>query len=151
LSRKYRQQGYQDSDRTRERDERKPRPPDNLTPEERIQRRSLRHATAREASEVIRCHVCGRSIQDFGTITQSATCPYCSAELHCCRTCTNFDSSARWQCRADITEPISDKSKANACARYAPRLVLDATGRRAETPGAKSDDPKSRFESLFKR
>lgn len=150
MSRKYRQPGYQDSDRE---DQRAPprRPPDNnLTPEERIHRRSLRHATAREANEVIRCHQCGRNIQDFGTITSETACPHCNVPLHCCRACRFFDVSARWQCRAEISEAIGDKGKGNSCPRYEPRIVLDTTGRRSD-PRQGPCDPKEQFESLFKR
>jgi len=161
MSRKYRQPGYQDSDREEPATERRPAPaPQELTREERIQRRSLRHATAREANEVIRCHRCGRNIQSSGAIVKDTTCPHCAAQLHCCRTCRNFDSSARWQCRAAITQPVPDKSAANDCALYAPRVVLDTTGRRSSGgpspgPGPSSapagNSAKEQFDSLFKR
>ena len=157
MSRKYRHNGYQDSDR--EESGERSRPPqhrDNLTREERIQRRSLRHATAQEANEVIRCHQCGRNIQNFGTIVNDSGCPYCRALLHCCRTCRSFDSAARWQCRADITAAVGDKNNANDCASYAPRVVLDTTGRRSGPPAGGNGthgggSPKDQFESLFKR
>jgi len=158
MERKYRQRGYQDDDRRDDRSSRTQAPPQKqLTPEERIQRKSLRHAIDREAREVLRCHVCGRSIFDLGTISPSSTCPHCNAALHCCRTCTNFDSAARWECRAEIAEAVPDKHEANACTLYAPRLVLDATGRRsAGSPGngggrGSSNDPRAQFENLFKR
>lgn len=156
MSRKYRQPGYQDSDRDDTARERRPSPASELTPEERIQRRSLRHATAREANEVIRCHHCGRNIQNFGTILPESGCPHCNAPLHCCRTCRHFDSAARWQCRASIAQAVGDKSKANDCGHYGPRVVLDTTGRRSGGTGSgatspSSSDPKEQFESLFKR
>jgi hypothetical protein len=149
MSRKYRQQGYQDSDRDKERrrDKAPPRQ-SNLTKEERIQRRSLRHAIDRDANAVVRCHNCGRNAQDFGTITPTTGCPHCNAPLHCCRTCENFDSGARWQCRAEITAAVSDKIKANDCSEYRPRLVLDVTGRRSNA--SKAGDARSQFDSLFK-
>jgi hypothetical protein len=148
MNRKYRHQGYQDSDRDDERRRDKAPPRKELTKEEKIQRRSLRHAIDREAKEVVRCHNCGRSVGDFGTITKTTECPHCRAMLHCCRTCVNFDSAARWQCKAEITEQVGDKNKANDCAHYEPSLVLDVTGRR--TTGPKGDDPRSQFDSLFK-
>lgn len=157
MSRKYRLPGYQDSGGDESKRERRPPPSNDLTPEERIQRRSLRHATAREANEVIRCHQCGRNIQNFGTIAAETTCPHCNTPLHCCRTCRHFDSAARWQCRAEIEQAVTDKNKANDCGHYAPRVVLDTTGRRsgsgsgiASGNGA-SGGPKEQFESLFKR
>ena len=155
MSRKYRHQGYDDSDKGDDR-ERPARPPrQDLTTEERIQRRSMRKATNREANEVVRCHDCGRSVQDFGTISPTTECPHCRAKLHCCRTCTHFDSSARWQCRAEIDKAVGDKGQANHCQQYQPRLVLDFTGRRGAStgPGAspKSNDPRAQFDNLFRR
>jgi hypothetical protein len=148
MDRKYRQRGYMDS-KSESRDRKKPPPRESLTTEERIQKRSLRHAIDREAKEVVRCHNCGRAVEAFGTIEAETQCPHCRTPLHCCRTCTHFDSAARWQCRAEIAEAVGDKNKANQCAEYHPRLVLDVTGRRSGTP--KSNDPKSQFENLFKR
>lgn len=151
MSRKYRQQGYMDSDRDDARSRPAPPPANNLTPEERIQRRSLRHAMEREAREVVRCHGCGRSVQSFDApIDHTTVCPSCNAPLHCCRGCSHFDTGRRWQCRAEISQPVADKSKANDCPSYAPRLVLDSTGRRSDAPRG-NGDPREQFENLFKR
>lgn len=156
MAMKYRQHGYKDSEHEDDRD--KPRQPrrDNLTQEEKYQRRSLRHATNREANEVVRCPTCGRGIDGSGAIMSDTTCPHCQAAIHCCRACRHFDSGTRFQCRAEITERVDDKNRANQCSHYEPRLVLDSTGRRAVTPTAggsrpSSNDPKSQFENLFKR
>lgn len=147
MTMKYRQRGYRDSDRN---DERRPEPPPQLTPEERVQQRSLRHAVSREANEVVRCHNCGRNVQAFGSITEATECPSCAAPLHCCRACRHFDTASRWECRAEIPERMPDKGKANPCAFFEARLVLDATGKRTVAAVA-SNDPKSAFENLFKR
>jgi len=150
MSRKYRHQGYQDTDRNDHRSEHRPPQSRNLTTEERIQRKSLRHAIDREAKEVIRCHGCGRGTQSFDVIEFDTQCPSCGAPLHCCRSCRNFDSGARWQCRAEISASVGDKSKSNQCALYAPLLVLDSTGRRSNTPRG-AGGPREQFENLFKR
>ena len=162
MSRKYHHQGYQDADRERDRDRDRDRgapsapPRRELTQEERIQRRSLKHAIDREANEVLRCHACGRSLFDIGAVGTQSTCPHCQAALHCCRTCRHFDSASRWQCRAEIVEAVTDKTKANTCPRYEPRLVLDTTGRRASATGGNGtsrgpQDPRAQFENLFRR
>ena len=152
MSGKYRQAGYQDSDANEPRERQRP-PRQELSMEEKIQRRSMRKATNREANEVVRCHACGRNLTDVSTLSAQSTCPFCRAALHCCRGCTHFDSSARRQCRADIPAAISDKGKANTCAQFSPRLVLDFTGRRGTTrsQGRPSNDPRSQFEDLFRR
>jgi len=150
MDRKYGHKGYQESSREERGRDRKGPPVTPLTPEERAQQRSLRHAVSREANEVLRCPNCGKNVPASGAISTESRCPHCGAHLHACRACRHFDSSARWECRAEITAPVTDKSKANTCPSYAARLVLDATGRRTGSSGSGSD-PKSQFDSLFKR
>ena len=147
MTQKYRQRGYRESEREQDR---RPQPVPQLTPEEKAQQRAMRHAVSREAQEVVRCQNCGRNVHGFGAIGPETVCPNCSASLHCCRACRHFDTSTRWECRAEIAERIPEKGKANTCALFAARLVLDATGKRVEAPSSGSD-PKSAFESLFKR
>lgn len=146
MTMKYRQRGYRDADRSQER---RPEPVPQLTPEERFQQRSLRHAVSREANEVVRCHNCGRNVQASGAISAQTECPSCAAPLHCCRACRHFDTASRWECRAEISERMPDKGKANDCPSFEARLVLDATGKRTVIQA--SNDPKSAFENLFKR
>ena len=151
MDRKYRHQGYQDSGGD-DRDRRKPPPRRPLTPDEKAQLRGLRHATERDAQEVLRCPDCGRNIQQFGAVGFDKECPHCSAPLHTCRACRHFDTGARWECRAEIAERVPDKGKPNRCPGYEARIVLDATGKRQTSPGSQhSNDPKSAFESLFKK
>lgn len=150
MNRKYRHQGYRDSERE-ERPRDKPPPRKELTKEERIQRRSMRHAIDREANEVVRCPNCGRNAQGLGAIAADTTCPNCNAPMHCCRTCRQFDSAARWQCRAEIEAAVENKTKANDCAEYSPRLVLDVTGRRTGSGSGSGGNARSQFEDLFKR
>jgi hypothetical protein len=158
MSPKYRHRGYMDSDSRDERDNRgSQRSHQQLTMEEKIQRRSIRKATDRNANEVVRCHSCGRNVQDYAPITAQSVCPNCSVPLRCCRACTHFDSAARWQCRAEIEKAVGDKNAVNACTQYSPRLVLDFTGRRSSGNGnggggrRRSNDPRSQFEDLFRR
>lgn len=158
MSQKYRHRGYRDSEREDRADS---RPPvrRTLTTEERLHRKGLRHALDREANLVVRCHQCGTGTQNYGTIGFDTTCTRCQSPLHSCRTCKHFDVSARWQCRASIEKAIGDKISANRCSEYAPRLVLDATGRRTQPgPGPANGTPKrggggarEAFENLFKR
>lgn len=153
MSRKYRHSGYQESDRdTRDRESReRSKPPPrkkSLTPEEKAQRRGVRHAMDRDAQEVVRCPTCGTNVRSLAEIETETRCPKCSSALHCCRTCRQFDSAARWECRAEVTERVPDKLAANRCPLYEPRMVLDATGKRMDVKS--SNDPRSRFEDLFR-
>jgi len=149
MERKYGHKGYQDSSRD-DRDRQRTPPQQPLSPEERAQQRSLRHAVQREAQEVMRCPNCGRDVVASGAVGMESKCPHCAASLHACRACRHFDTGARWACRADIAAPVPEKSKANACTHFGARLVLDATGKLTGTTGT-SNDPKSQFENLFRR
>jgi hypothetical protein len=155
MSQKYRHRGYRDGDwkdeRERERRGRHEPPPRAISPEQRAQIRSLRKATDREAREVVRCPNCGRNVENTGLFTTDTRCPNCSSDLRCCRTCTHFDTGARWECRAPIETRVSNKSKANECPRFEPRLVLDATGKRTPPVNRGPVDPRTAFENLFKR
>jgi len=156
MAMKYRQRGYRDGDYRDERESRvngddRPALPRALSPEQRSQIRSLRHATDREAREVVRCATCGRNVEHFGAITRESHCPHCSAALHCCRTCTHFDTGARWECRKPVEVRVESKGTANDCSSFEPRLVLDATGRRSGGSARGPSDPKAAFENLFKR
>jgi len=148
MSAKYRHRGYQDSgDDDRER----PRAPrrQELTTEERIQKKSMRHAIDRGANAVVRCPTCGGNAPQLDEIAPETNCPNCSAPLHCCRACKHFSSEARWQCTAAITKAISNKNDGNSCPFYRPTMVLDSTGRRTRSSGGK-EDAKSKFDDLFK-
>jgi len=153
MSRKYGHSGYMDSDRdSRDRDapSRKKPPPRSkpLTPEDKAQRRGVRHAMDRDAQEVVRCPTCGANVRSQSQIEIEMRCPKCRAALHCCRACQQFDSAARWECRSAIEERIPDKLDANRCGLFQARRVLDATGKRVEVKA--SNDPRSRFEDLFR-
>lgn len=151
MERKYGHKGYQDSSRDDRDRDRKHSPPTNpLTPEERAQQRSLRHAVQREANEVMRCPNCGRNVAASGAVSSETRCPHCAAYLHACRACQHFDTGSRWECRAPITAVVTDKSSANSCTSFSARIVLDTTGKRTGSPGS-ANDPKSQFDSLFKR
>lgn len=160
MSRKYRQAGYQDDRENRDQNDRPAqRPRRDLSFEEKIQRKSMRHAIDRDAREVLRCE-CGHSIEEHGAIGPQSTCPKCDTDLHCCRNCRFFASDARWQCRESIPEPVGNKFKANACGSFRSRLVLDHTGRRTQTSSPSqrssggrrnSNDPREAFNNLFKR
>lgn len=156
MTRKYRHRGYQDSGEDRDRD-RSPaaRPRDDLSFEEKLQRKSMRHAIDRSTREVLRCHACGTVVDDSGAVGFDSSCAKCGEALHCCRNCTHFNTSARWQCNAQIKEPVGDKLRANRCTEYSARLVLDHTGRRgrAQGPGSTgggSGSPREAFNNLFK-
>ena len=61
------------------------------------------------------CHACGKEFATGREIGRKDECPFCTADLHCCRNCRFFDRSASKQCREPIAELVREKDKANYC------------------------------------
>jgi hypothetical protein len=138
--RKYRQRGYQDSDRDRreKRPEQGPRPkPEQIGP--RTPRMPGTHA-------VSRCGGCGVILPaDFDPLGK---CGQCGFELHSCKQCAYFDASSHFECTQPIPRRIPRKDARNECASYAPRTTVE---RQTSPEAARPDDPRKAFENLFKK
>jgi len=156
--RKYRQNGYMDTDRDSKgyRDDRPkpqgPRLPIDITGP-RLPR-LVQHVAA------LRCFNCATALP-AGT-ESAANCPKCNAELHCCKQCTHFEPSTRFQCLKPIPARIALKDKTNECTLYAPRVTVarEGTSNGASmpppttmgSPGPRNaDDARSAFDRLFKK
>ena len=119
--RKYRQHGYQNggggggkgNDTGRERMT-PPRHPLDITAPRLPQ--MVQNVTAS------RCHNCVTALPAGFNFAQP--CPKCTAELHCCRQCTYFESSAHFQCTRPIPERISAKDHRNECTLFSPRVTV---------------------------
>src|SRR5690348_5734718 len=122
--RKYRQHGYMDSDRDSKgfREERPkpqgPRPPIDITGP-RLPR-LVQHVAA------ARCFNCSTALPPG--IDFSGNCPKCNAELHCCKQCSHFEPSTRFQCLKPIPVRIAVKDKANDCTLFTPRVTVAREG-----------------------
>ena len=157
--RKYRQRGYQDTDR-RERESRGPRPP--APPKERAPGRQLQDASGPKtpnlmaSHEVFRCTRCGNLLSlPVGSIEK---CSRCGVDLHACIQCVAFDTSARWECTQStkLSARVSPKDGANECALFTPRTTVE---RQTGTPpssapasgtGGPSSSARKAFDDLFK-
>ncbi|HEX3879942.1 MAG TPA: hypothetical protein VHW24_23325 [Bryobacteraceae bacterium] len=111
-----------------------------------------------------RCFNCATALpadMDF-----SGVCPKCSAELHCCKQCSYFDPSTRFQCAKPIPARIAVKDKANTCTLFKPRVTVARDGvsptngnghnPQASAPAGppaprNADDARSAFDKLFKK
>jgi hypothetical protein len=91
----------------------------------------------------------------------SGTCPKCNTDLHCCKQCSHFEPSTRFQCLKPIPVRIALKDKANECTMFSPRVTVAREGT-ANTPPApvinsgppaprNADDARSAFDKLFKK
>ena len=157
--RKYRQNGYMDSGESKAvREDRSkpqgPRPPLDVTGP-RLPR-LVQHVAAS------RCYNCATTLPPETVLT--GNCPKCNAELHCCKQCSHFEPSTRFQCLKPIPVRIPVKDKANDCVSFTPRVTVarDGTaGPSAPPPSTaassgppaprNADDARSAFDKLFKK
>jgi hypothetical protein len=158
--RKYRQNGYMDTDRDNRsyREDRPkpngPRPPLDVTGP-RLPR-LVQHVAAS------RCFNCATTLPP--DTDYSGTCPKCNAELHCCKQCSYFEPSTRFQCMKPIPVRIPYKDKTNPCTLFTPRVTVarDGTASSSAPPPSPSvhngppaprnaDDARNAFDRLFKK
>lgn len=122
--RKYRQRGYQDSPRDYsgnggERREERPRPQGPRPP---IDVTGPRLPRLVQATTAARCYNCSTTLPAEADWLEK--CPKCSVALHCCKQCSYFEPSTRFQCVKPIKERISPKDAANTCELFKPRLTV---------------------------
>ena len=142
---KYRQRGYQDSDR---RDER-PRPGLQGPREKKDGPRGRGMGAPSES--VFRCANCGekRLMMPDEPLPADATCGKCGADLHTCSNCIHFDTAVHWECRlhAEIPARVPKKRDRNECPLFTPKLAQEfAKDSDKPAPG----DARSAFDALFK-
>lgn len=167
--RKYRQHGYQDSgsrDSNRERRDERPRPQGPRPPIDVTGPRLPRLVQAVTAARCFNCSTTLPPSTDF-----KGTCPKCGAALHCCKQCTYFEPSTRFQCVKPITARIAMKDQANECALFKPRFTVARDAAHPPAPAGygqtaggssavalpniaaprNSSDARAAFDSLFKK
>ncbi len=136
MDRKYRQRGYMDSGRDREPREHKTGPkPERFGP---------RTPAMPGKREVTRCASCA-TLLPVG-IDFTGKCLRCGFELHSCKQCSFFDTSARFECTQPITARIPKKDARNECNFYTPRTTIER-----ETSTSRPLDARQAFENLFKK
>jgi hypothetical protein len=139
--RKYRQRGYQDDDRPRERPSRPPQPRDRHDRPEGPKTPNLM-----ASHEVFRCSRCGNRLGlDVGA---DARCSRCGVDLHSCIQCVSFDTSARFECSQPVTLRIVPKDARNSCALFAPRTTVERQTGTSGVGGPTS--ARQAFDDLFK-
>lgn len=145
--RKYRQRGYQDDDRERERRpkpaERPAREPGAPAAARRISQDGPKNVNMPGYREVVRCHQCGNVVAV--EIASDSRCLRCGAELHACSQCTSFDPGSRLECMQPIPVRVSPKNTRNACTLYSARTTVE---REATSP--RPNDARKAFDDLFK-
>ena len=161
--RKYRQNGYQDSNsrdfsKGDRRDERPkpqgPRPPLDVT--------GPRLPRMVQSVTAARCFNCSTTL--LPDIDFKGKCPKCGAALHCCKQCSYFEPSTRFQCLKPVPVRIAVKDQANECTLFKPRFTVAreavhppaySNGNSMPAPNIavprNSSDARAAFDSLFKK
>jgi hypothetical protein len=136
MERKYRQRGYQDSGDGRGK---------NRT---HLKQEAFGPKAPQMPSKhlISRCARCGKVLA--AGFDPSGRCPHCGFELHSCKQCAHFDTSARFECTKPILARIPKKDARNECTFYSPRVTLERQTSRDSSPG---NDPRKAFEALFKK
>jgi hypothetical protein len=93
-------------------------------------------------------------------------CPKCSVALHCCKQCSYFEPSTRFQCLKPIPVRIASKDQANECELFKARVTVardvahpsgPSAGPSAGTNGSSLPEPRNAtdaraaFDSLFRK
>ncbi len=163
--RKYRQNGYQDSSNgtpqtgngnngaSRPKPS-GPRPPIDIT--------GPRLPRLVQAVTASRCYNCSTTLAS--DMPFSGPCPKCGAQLHCCKQCSYFEPSTRFQCLKPIPARIAIKDQANECALFKPRVTVarEATSTQGGGAGPRpvglntppprnASDARDAFDRLFKK
>jgi hypothetical protein len=157
MERKYGQRGYQDSDRERgEREREKPREKPKGGPRGSKAREAPRLMKMPGFQEVLRCALCGTIVPPPVEIDYESRCPKCKADLHSCKNCRHFDTSAQFECTQNIPERITKKDLRNKCEFFMARTSIeretrDSGGNNGQAPTVKPSDARSAFDNLFKK
>jgi hypothetical protein len=158
--RKYRQRGYQDDDRDRQRPQRQDghgapasgrpeRAPGAPAGARRISAEGARNPQMPGFREVARCARCGTLVDS--PIFSRSKCSKCGQDLQSCAQCVHFDPSARFECTQTITARVSPKDVANDCPHYSARTSWERET--SSAVAAKPSEPsgaKKAFDDLFK-
>jgi len=138
--RKYRQHGYQDSGGERQ------KAPTNKSALRDKDTFGPRPVQMPGTHSVSRCAQCGTLLTAISD--PLGQCGKCGFELHSCKQCTYFDTSARFECMQRIPERIARKDVRNDCKFYSISVRFEkqtSTGV-ASTPNS----ARQAFDNLFK-
>ena len=165
--RKYRQHGYYDNSSTPSNGHgsgsngaSRPKPSGPRPPLDVTGPRLPRLVQAVTAS---RCYNCSTTL--LPSMAFDGPCPKCGTQLHCCKQCSHFEPSTRFQCLKPIPVRIPAKDKSNDCSSFTPRVTVARDGTASAPSPSPSqavpqggppaprnaDDARSAFERLFKK
>jgi hypothetical protein len=145
--RKYRQRGYQDEPRARDRPapgDKKPAQSDAAPGRQWQDASGPRTPNLMGSHEVFKCARCGQRLSL--PVALDARCARCGVDVHACINCSAFDTSARWECTQTLSVRVAPKDQRNQCTFFEPRTAVERqTGTAAGPPSARQA-----FDDLFK-
>src|SRR5215467_10472341 len=159
MDRKYGQRGYMDNGggREREREPEKPREKPKGKPKGAL-RDVHRNVKMPGFQEVLRCSLCGAIVPPTVKIDFESRCPKCQADLHACKNCRHFDTSAQFECTQPIRERITKKDVRNRCELFMAKTSIERETRDSGGGGnsprispTNASDARSAFDNLFKK
>jgi phage FluMu protein Com len=148
---KYRQHGYQDSDREPRRQEpRKPPEERKSGPPKWDHAMGPRPLNLPGTRDVSRCAQCGTLLVDMPAgMAADQKCPKCGFELHSCKQCTYFDPGSRFECMQPVKERIAKKDERNLCELFEIRVTRE---KETSTPASlRPTSARAAFDNLFKK
>ncbi len=148
---KYRQPGYQDSDREPRRQEpRKPPVERKSGPPKWDHALGPRPVNLPGTRAVSRCAQCGTVLAGMpADMPNDQKCPKCGFDLHSCKQCVYFDPGSRFECMQPVKERVAKKDARNECASYEIRVTRE---KETSTPASqRPNDARAAFENLFKK
>ena len=159
MERKYGQHGYQDNERDRGERERgeKPREKPKGGPRGSKAREAPRAMKMPGFQEVLRCSLCGTIVPPPIDIQYESQCPKCKADLHSCKNCRHFDTSAQFECTQPISERVTKKDLRNKCDFFMARTSIEREtrdsggGNGQPSSPTRPSDARSAFDNLFKK
>lgn len=146
--RKYRQRGYQDEPRARERPAPKPQQPRD--PRDRPEGPKTPNLMA--SHEVFKCARCGNRLGL--PVGGDARCSRCGVDLHSCVQCVAFDTGARFECSQPIAARVTPKDGRNTCTFFSPRTTVERQTGTTSAPDSSPGTPgpssaRKAFDDLF--
>ena len=161
MSRKYRQQGYQDDERERPERFGDRKPKGDGRPRRGYGPREPRVVNMPAFHEVLKCARCGASLAS-PSIRIDSQCTKCTADLHSCAQCTWFDTSRTRECAKPIPKRVSPKDARNSCTYFEARVTVErethsrvpvsppAVPARTQPSSPAADSARQAFDDLFK-
>jgi hypothetical protein len=106
-----------------------------------------------------RCFNCATALPQGADFV--GNCPKCGVALHCCKQCSHFEPSTRFQCLKPIPARIAVKDQANQCECFSPRVTvardvlpsspLKLGDAKPDVAPRNATDARAAFDNLFKK